>query len=182
MQAYTPGRGAVTPKVAFAQAAAHCQAVFGFRDAVKCTAAMLWSVLVWAAARAKSLSHAVDRLYPDVQDQTFWNRLRRCLPKRADALERRLNELLRLPAILPRLAGRKLTVAVDYHTVPYYGAPKKVGANCVGARASGARAGSTPTPPFAWSWRGGGTRWRSPGCGRRRTRPSSWPASGTSWR
>lgn len=149
MRVYTPTRRAVTPKEAFAQAATHCQAVFGFRDSAKCTAAMLWSVLVWAAARTKSLCHAVERLYPDMQDQTFWNLLRRHLPKRSDALERRLNELLRLPAILPRLAGRVLTVAVDYHAVPYYGAPKKVGANCVGARANGARAGSMPTPRSA---------------------------------
>jgi len=158
MRVYTPTPRSVTPKELYAQAAAHCQAVFGFRDAVKCSAAMLWSVLVWAAARTKSLSHAVERLYPDLQDQTFWNLLRRSLSKRSDALERRLNELLRLPAILPRLAGRAFTVAVDYHTVPYYGAPKKVGANCVAARANGAPAGSTPMPPSAWSWPVGGTR------------------------
>jgi hypothetical protein len=71
---------------------------------------MLWSVLVWAASRTKSLSHAVGRLYPDTQDQTFWNLLRARLPKQVPALERRLNELLRLPGILPRLAGRLLTV------------------------------------------------------------------------
>jgi len=180
MRVYTSRPRAVTPKEVYAQAAVHCQAVFGFRDAVKCSATMLWSVLVWAAARTKSLSHAVERLYPDLQDQTFWNLLRRCLPKRSDALERRLNELLRLPAILPRLAGRVLTVAVDYHAVPYYGAPKKVGANCVGARASGAPVGSTPMRPFAWLSPAGGTRWRSPGCGRRRIRPSSWSVSGAS--
>jgi hypothetical protein len=159
MKVYTPTRRTVTPKEAYAQAAAHCQAVFGFRDATKCTALMLWSVLVWAAARTKSLSHAVERLYPGLQDQTFWNLLRRSLSKRSDALERRLNELLRLPAILPRLAGRVLTVAVDYHAVPYYGAPKKVAANCVGARANEAPVGFTPTPPSAWSWPAGGTRW-----------------------
>jgi len=180
MRVYTPTPRSVTPKELYAQAAAHCQAVFGFRDAVKCSAAMLWSVLVWAAARTKSLSHAVERLYPDLQDQTFWNLLRRSLSKRSDALERRLNELLRLPAILPRLAGRVLTVAVDYHAVPYYGAPKKVGANCVGARANGARADSTLTPRSASSWPVGGTRWRSPGCGRRKIRPSSWSVSGAS--
>jgi hypothetical protein len=159
MKVYTPPTRSVTPKDVFALAVDHCQAVFGFRDAVKCTAHMLWSVLVWAASRTKSLSHAVERLYPDTQDQTFWNLLRRHLPKQVPALERRLNDLLRLPFLLPRLAGRKLKVAVDYHAIPYYGAPKKVGANCVGGRPTAARPISTRTPRSAWSWRIGVTRW-----------------------
>ena len=56
-----------------------------------------------AAFRTKSLYHAAQRLYPDTQDQTFWNRLRANLPKQVPALERRLNELLRLPRIAPPL-------------------------------------------------------------------------------
>ena len=43
----------------------------------------------------------------------------------AAALERRLNELLRLPELLPQLVGRSFTIAVDYHAIPYYGGPKK---------------------------------------------------------
>ena len=129
MKSYTATPRFVTPKDAFDLAIAHGQAVFRFRDAIRVTAFQLWSVLVWAAARTASLSHAVERLYPGVQDQTFWNLLRRHLPKQAPALERRLNELLRLPAVLPRLAGRSLALAVDYHAIPYYGAPKKVDAN-----------------------------------------------------
>ena len=148
-----------TPSEVYSHAVAHCRAVFPFRDAVACTAAMLWSVLVWAAARAKSLSHAVDRLYPDTQDQTFWNLLRAHLPKQVPALERRLNELLRLPCLLPRLAGRLLTVAVDYHAIPYYGAPKKVAANCVGGSPNAAPRTSTLMPRCASSWPVGGTPW-----------------------
>jgi len=64
---------------------------------------------------------------PHTQDQTFWNRLRANLPKQAAALERRLNELLRLPELLPQLVGRSFTIAVDYHAIPYYGDPKKKG-------------------------------------------------------
>ncbi|OWK40375.1 Mobile element protein [Fimbriiglobus ruber] len=115
----------VIPNEVFAAAAEHCQTVFAFGDAVVCTAAMLWTVLVWAAARTASLSRAVHRLYPGTHDQTFWNLLRVHLPRQVPALERRLNRLLRLPALLPRLAGRAVTLAVDYHAIPYYGAPKK---------------------------------------------------------
>jgi len=121
---------------------------------------MLWSVLVWAASRTKSLYHAAQRLYPGTQDQTFWNRLRANLPKQAPALERRLNELLRLPSFLPWVAGRLFPIAVDYHAIPYYGSPKKVAANCDAASPSAARPSSTPTPRRAWSSPGGGTPWR----------------------
>jgi hypothetical protein len=160
MGAYQFRGGAVKPNEAYALAVRHAQGVFSFSDAVACTAQMLWHVLVWAAARASSLSHAVDRLYPGRSDQTFWNRLRASLSRRTPALERRLNALLRLPAILPRLVGRSLTVAVDYHAIPYYGAPKKVAANCGGASPNAAPPTSTPTPPCASSSLAGGTRWR----------------------
>ena len=118
---------------------------------------------VWAASRTKSLYHAAQRLYPDTQDQTFWNRLRANLPKQVPALERRLNELLRLPSFLPSLAGRLFPIAIDYHAIPYYGLPKKVAANCDAASPTAARPGSTPTPRRAWSPPGGGTPWRSRG-------------------
>jgi hypothetical protein len=160
MRFYNPSARCAIPTDVFAIAVKHCQAVFQFGDAVACTALKLWSVLVWAAARAKSLFHAVDRLYPDTQDQTFWNLLRAHLPKQVPALERRLNELLRLPCLLPKLAGRLLIIAIDYHAIPYYGAPKKVAANCVGARRSAAPPSSTLTRPCASSWPAGATRWR----------------------
>lgn len=160
MRVYNPRPSAVIPKVVYSQAVAHCQAVFQFRDAVKCKAVMLWSVLVWAASRTKSLSHAVERLYPDTQDQTFWNLLRARLSRQVPALERRLNKLLRLPWLVGRLAGRRLTVAVDYHAIPYYGAPKKVRVNCVAGRPNAAPLGSMHMPRSAWSRRAGVTRWR----------------------
>ena len=159
---YSRPRSGPTQAV-YSQAVAHCLRVFPFRDARRCTAVMLWSVLVWAASRTKSLYHAAQRLYPNTQDQTFWNRLRANLPKQAPALERRLNELLRLPSFFPWVAGRLFPVAVDYHAIPYYGRPKKVTANCDGASPSAARPGFTPTPRRAWSSPGGGTPWRSRG-------------------
>ena len=160
MKVYAPPPRSVTPTEVFSQAVAHGLDVFQFRDSHTCSARMLWSVLVWAASRTKSLYHAAQRLYPNTQDQTFWNRLRANLPKQVPALERRLNELLRLPCLLPRLIGRRLTVAVDYHAIPYYGAPKKVAANCAGASPNAARPSSTPTPRRAWSPPGGDTPWR----------------------
>lgn len=160
MRASTPAQRWGATQAAFSQAVAHCRSIFPFCDTPRCSNLMLWSVLVWAASRAKSLYHAAQRLYPGTQDQTFWNRLRANLPKQAPALERRLNELLRLPTFLPWLAGRLLPVAIDYHAVPYYGAPKKVAANCGGGKPHAARPGSTPTPRRASSWPAGGTPWR----------------------
>jgi len=159
---YSRQRSGPTQAV-FSQAVAHCLSVFPFRDAPRCSAVMLWSVLVWAASRTKSLYHAAQRLYPDTQDQTFWNRLRANLPKQAPALERRLNELLRLPSFFPWVAGRLFPIAIDYHAIPYYGRPKKVTANCDGASPNAARPGFTPMPRRAWSSPGGGTPWRSRG-------------------
>src|SRR5262245_478728 len=157
-----PHRSGITQAV-FSQAVTHCLSVFPFRDAPKCSAVMLWSVLVWAASRTKSLYHAAQRLYPDTQDQTFWNRLRANLPKQVPALERRLNELLRLPSFLPWLAGRLFPIAIDYHAIPYYGLPKKVAANCDAVSRNAARPSSTPTPRPAWSSPGGVTPWHSRG-------------------
>lgn len=163
MTAYTSAQRSGTSQAVYSQAVAHCLRVFPFRDAPRCSAVMLWNVLVWAASRTTSLYHAAQRLYPGTQDQTFWNRLRANLPKQVPALERRLNELLRLPTFLPWLAGRLLPIAIDYHAIPYYGSPKKVAANCDAASPSAARPSSTPTPRRAWSPPGGGTPWRSPG-------------------
>lgn len=160
MTAYTPHPRSGTTRAVFSQAVAHCLSVFQFRDAPRCSGVMLWNVLVWAASRTKSLSHAAQRLYPDTQDQTFWNRLRAHLPKQGPALERRLNTLLRLPSFLPWVAGRVFPIAIDYHAIPYYGLPKKVAVNCAAASPNVARPGSTPTPRRAWSSPGGGTPWR----------------------
>ena len=163
MTAYIPHPRSGTTRAVFSEAVTHRLSVFQFRDAPTCSAVMLWNVLVWAASRTKSLYHAAQRLYPDTQDQTFWNRLRANLPKQVPALERRLNELLRLPSFLPWLAGRVFPIAIDYHAIPYYGLPKKVAANCDAASPNVARPSSTPTPRPAWSSPAGVTPWRSPG-------------------
>jgi hypothetical protein len=124
-----PARPASRAEV-FSQAAAACQQVFGFTSTLRCTSHMLCTMLVWAAAYTGSLFQACQRLFPSVQDQTFWNALRRSFPKRADALERRLTELLQLSWLLPLLHGRWLELAVDYHAIPYHGLPQKTNASC----------------------------------------------------
>ena len=150
MTTYSANLPASIRQSAFSHALEHAQRVFGFQDAVACTARMLWTVLVWAATRTRSLAHAVQRNYPDTQDQTFWNRLRSHLPKQVPALERRLNELLRLPELMPRLRGRRLTLAIDYHEIPYYGAPKKVTVNCDATSRVKARRSSMSMPQCVW--------------------------------
>lgn len=149
----------VTRAEVFFQAAQACQQAFSFASTARCSAQMLCSVLVWAAAYAGSFYQACQRLFPQTQDQTFWNLLRRHFPQRADALERRLTELLQLPWLLPRLMGRWLEVAVDYHAIPYHGSPKKTSGSCVAANPNEARRSFTSMPPCASSSPAGVTRW-----------------------
>ncbi len=149
----------VTRAEVFSLAAQSCQQVFSFSSTARCTAQMLCSVLVWAAAYAGSLYQACQRLFPQTQDQTFWNLLRRHFPQRADALERRLTELLQLPWLLPRLAGRWVEVAVDYHAIPYHGSPKKTLGSFAAASPSAALPPFTSMPRSASSSLAGVTRW-----------------------
>lgn len=134
----------------FSQAAESCQHVFGFANTLRCTSRMLCAVLVWAAAYTGSLFQSCQRLFPHVQDQTFWNLLRRTFPKRADALERRLTELLQLSWLLPLLQGRLLEVAVDYHAIPYHGSPQKTKRSCDATRLNVALPHFMSMPPSAW--------------------------------
>lgn len=149
----------VTRAEVFSQASQACQQVFSFASTARCSAQMLCSVLVWAAAYAGSFYQACQRLFPRLQDQTFWNLLRRNFPQRADALERRLTELLQLPWVLPRLVGRPVEVAVDYHAIAYHGCPKKASRNCVAANPNEARRSFTSMPPCASSSPAGVTPW-----------------------
>ena len=171
----------VTRAEVFSQAAQACQQIFSFASTARCSAQMLCSVLVWAAAYTGSFYQACQRLFPQTQDQTFWNLLRRTFPKRADALERRLTELLQLPWLLPRLMGRWLEVAVDYHAIPYHGSPKKTPGNCVAANPNEARRSFTFMPPCVSSSPAGVTRWRSPGCVPKNHPPRYSSDCGNNW-
>lgn len=89
-----------------------------------CTARMVWSVTLRAAARMTSLAAACRDLACGPSDQALFDALNEGLPKTLSVLERRLNGALtdRLPR---RLRRRQWNVAIDFHLEPYYGAPQR---------------------------------------------------------
>src|SRR5215217_8118720 len=89
-----------------------------------CTAAVVWKVVIRAAARMISVSAACRDLSGAPSDQAVFNALADGLPKTLAVLERRLN--LALTDHLPRRMRRRAwKVAIDWHLVPYYGSPKR---------------------------------------------------------
>ena len=90
----------------------------------KCTAHVVWSVMLRAAARCSSLSAACRDLSHGPSDQAVLNALEDGLPKTLRVLENRLNGAL--TAQLPRrLQRRNWPVAIDWHLTPYYGEPQR---------------------------------------------------------
>ena len=89
-----------------------------------CTAAVVWSVVLRAAARMISPNAACSDLASGPCGQSVFNALSAGLPKTLKALERRLNEAL--TGHLSRgMRRHKWEVAIDWHLVPYYGEPKQ---------------------------------------------------------
>jgi putative transposase len=88
----------------------------------KCTAAVLWNVLFWAAARMSSVAAACATLRGAPSDQAVFNALLATLPAFAP-LQRCLNRAL--TGGLPRaLSRRRQYVALDLTLLPYYGLPE----------------------------------------------------------
>lgn len=89
-----------------------------------CTAAVVWSIVLRAAARSVSISAACRDLAHAPSDQAIFNALEEGLPKTLPVLERRLNAALtdHLPR---RLRIRPWQLAIDWHLTPYYGRPNK---------------------------------------------------------
>ena len=88
-----------------------------------CTATVVWTIVVRAAARMTSVSAACRDLSDGPCDQAVFDALSDGLPKTLRVLERRLNEAL--TGHLPRsLRRRAWEVAIDWHLVPYYGSPQ----------------------------------------------------------
>lgn len=87
-----------------------------------CTAAVVWSVVLRAAARMVSTYAACRDLSDGPSGQAVFDALSDGLPKTLAVLERRLNAALtdHLPR---RLRRGKWEVAIDWHLVPYYGHP-----------------------------------------------------------
>lgn len=89
-----------------------------------CTAAVVWSVVLRAAARMTSIYAACRDLADAPSNQALLNALIDGLPKTLSVLERRLNESL--TSHLSRTMRRRAwELAIDWHLVPYYGQPHK---------------------------------------------------------
>ena len=90
----------------------------------RCTAVVVWSLVLRAAARSISISAACRDLSNGPSDQAVINALDDGLPKTLPVLERRLNEAL--TGELPRrLRKRSWQLAIDWHLSPYYGQPHR---------------------------------------------------------
>jgi Transposase DDE domain len=87
----------------------------------KCTAGVLWAVLLYAASRISSLAAACASLRDVPSDSACHDALLATLPELAE-LQRRVNRALR--GDLPRcLRRRRQPLAIDLHLVPYHGQP-----------------------------------------------------------
>lgn len=90
----------------------------------KCTAVVVWSIVLRAAARMSSLSAACRDLANGPSDDAVFTALADGLPKTLRVLEDRLHTAL--TSHLPRrMERRSWSVAIDWHLVPYYGEPKQ---------------------------------------------------------
>ena len=98
--------------------------VLNTRGRRTCTADVVWSIVLRAAAQLISIYAACVDLAKGPSDQAVFDALEAGLPKTLPVLERRLNDAL--TNALPRaLRRRAWHVAIDWHLVPYYGAPHR---------------------------------------------------------
>lgn len=112
----------ITPADVHRRAAAVCQQHLRVKDhGPKCLAAVLWSVLFYAAARICSLAAACAALRDAPSDTAAHDALLATLPGFAE-LQRRINRALQgdLPKALRR---RRQPLAIDLTLIPYHGQP-----------------------------------------------------------
>jgi hypothetical protein len=88
-----------------------------------CTAAVVWSIVLRAAARRISVHAACNDLARAPSGQAVMTALTDGLPQTLKVLERRLNEVLTI-RLSRGMRRRRWEVAIDWHLVPYYGDPK----------------------------------------------------------
>lgn len=88
----------------------------------KCTAHLVWSIVLRAAAQMVSVSAACRDLSRGPSDEAVMTALEEGLPKTLKALENQLHDALtgNLPG---RVRKRAWPVAIDWHLTPYYGEP-----------------------------------------------------------
>lgn len=91
----------------------------------KCTAQVVWRILLLAAARTISIYAACRDLAGAPTDQAIGNALDAWLPKRTRTLEEWFEPVL-AGAWLPKALFRKArVVAIDWHHIPYHGSPQQ---------------------------------------------------------
>ena len=116
------GHYTLTPAHVRLHAQALCQRHLRLADhGPKCTAGLLWAVLLYAASRISSLAAACASLRDAPSDSACHDALLATLPALAE-LQRRVNRALQ--GDLPRgLRRRRQPLAIDLHLVPYHGQP-----------------------------------------------------------
>jgi hypothetical protein len=89
-----------------------------------CTPEVVWHVILFAAAFARSVAAACNAIADGPSGQAIWDCLSTALPKRRRTLERRLLPALHAPLNTrkPKIAAR---VAIDYHRIAYFGEPNR---------------------------------------------------------
>lgn len=99
-----------------------CEAVRLKDHGWKCTAAVVWNIVLRAAAQMTSVSAACRDLSRGPSDEALRKALTAGLPKSLRALENQLHAAL-TTHIPTRVRKRAWPVAIDWHLVPYYGQP-----------------------------------------------------------
>src|SRR5438876_546696 len=89
-----------------------------------CTATVVWSLVLRAAARLISVFAACRDLVKAPSQQAVFDALEAGLPRTLPVLEKRLNWAL-TSSWSKRLKRRCWEVAIDWHLVPYYGEADK---------------------------------------------------------
>lgn len=89
----------------------------------KCTAPVLWQIVMLAAARMVSLFAACRDLAGAPSDDAVRTALIKCLPQRPRTLEEWLEPALAGQQLPKALFARGREVAIDWHLIPYHGQP-----------------------------------------------------------
>jgi hypothetical protein len=89
-----------------------------------CTATVVWSIVLRAAARLISVFAACRDLVKAPSQQAVFDALEAGLPRTLPVLEKRLNWAL-TTSWSNRLKRRRWEVAIDWHLIPYYGEAHK---------------------------------------------------------
>jgi hypothetical protein len=89
-----------------------------------CTPEVVWKVILFAAAFARSVATACAAASAP-SGQAVWNCLDAALPKRRRTLERRLLPALHAPLTTGKKRNLSVRLAIDYHRIAYYGRPNR---------------------------------------------------------